>query len=382
MKKALIFLFCMLLLAAPALGAEALPESAAELDARAAVLMDVDTGTVLYEKNALEELPPASVTKVMTMLLVAEAVDSGQISLTDTVTASARASSMGGSEIWLEEGEQFTVEEMLKCVAVVSANDCAVALAEHLCGSEAAFAERMNARAKELGLSHTNFNNCTGLFEDEGHYTCAYDLAVMSRELLLRHSWITQYTTIWMDTIRDGEFGLSNTNKLLKSYDGITGLKTGYTSTAGHCLAASAERDGVAFVAVVLGGSTSAARFQDCRTLLDLAYASYTTVALAPPEALPPVPVALGRADSVQPLPPQGKALVAKSAAGDISYEVVLPDSLRAPVAQGEELGKVVVSAGGQVVAEVPLTAAEGVEALGPGGLLLRLCRQLLGYAA
>ena len=215
------------------LGAEALPETAAELDVHAAVLMDVDTGTVLYEKNALEELPPASVTKVMTMLLVAEAVDSGQIALTDIVTASARASSMGGSEIWLEEGEQFSVEEMFKCVAVVSANDCAVALAEYLCGSEAAFVERMNARAKELGLTHTNFNNCTGLFEDDGHYTCAYDLAVISRELLLHHSWVTEYTTIWMDTIRDGEFGLSNTNKLLRSYDGLTGLKTGYTSTAG-----------------------------------------------------------------------------------------------------------------------------------------------------
>ena len=382
MKKVLIFLICILLLGTPAWGAEALPETAAELDAHAAVLMDVDTGTVLYEKNALEELPPASVTKVMTMLLVAEAVDSGQIALTDTVTASARASSMGGSEIWLEEGEQFSVEEMFKCVAVVSANDCAVALAEYLCGSEAAFVERMNARAKELGLTHTNFNNCTGLFEDEGHYTCAYDLAVISRELLLHHSWVTEYTTIWMDTIRDGEFGLSNTNKLLRSYDGLTGLKTGYTSTAGHCLAASAERDGVAFVAVVLGGSTSAARFQDCRTLLDLAYASFTTVPLAPPEALAPIPLHLGTADSVQPMPPQGKALISRSAAGEVSDEVVLPESLRAPVAQGETLGKVVLTAGGEVVAEAPLVAAEGVEALGPGGLLLRLCRLFLGYAA
>ncbi len=381
MKAMLSLLLCLCLLVTPVLAVECLPEDAISVEAYAAVLMDAGTGTLLYGKHADEELPPASVTKVMTLLLVAEAVDSGKLQLTDIVTASANACSMGGSQIWLKEGEQFTVEEMLKCVAVVSANDCAVALAEHISGSEAAFVERMNARAAELGLSHTHFTNCTGLFDDDSHYTSAYDLAVMSRELL-SHSWIQNYTTIWMDSIRDGEFGLANTNKLLRSFEGTTGLKTGFTQKAGHCLAATAERDGNTFIAVVLRGESSAARFESCKTLLSYAFANYATVSLTPPEALPPVPVRLGAADSVQPVCPGEKALILREQAGSLDYVVDLPAELQAPVAQGDPIGKLTVSAGGETVAEVPLLAADGVEALGFGGIFFRLVRTLLGGAA
>ena len=226
-RTAAIILSLILLAPCSALAAEDI-----SVNAPCAVLMEESTGTILYAKGENEERAPASVTKVMTLLLIAEAVDSGAISLDDTVTATARAASMGGSQIWLEAGEQMSVSEMIKCVAVVSANDCAVALAEHLCGSEEVFIARMNERAAELGLQHTNFTNCTGLFDDPEHYTSALDIAVMSRELL-SHEWIKEYTTIWMDSIRNGEFGLSSTNHLLRSLEGCTGLKTGWTTLAG-----------------------------------------------------------------------------------------------------------------------------------------------------
>lgn len=210
-------------------------------------------------------------TKVMTLLLAVEAVDSGAISLDDVVTASARAESMGGSQIWLERGEQMSVSELIKCVAVVSANDCAVALAEHIAGSEEAFVERMNARAAELGLQNTHFTNCTGLFDDSNHYTSALDLAVMSRELL-GHPWIKDYTTIWMDSIRGGEFGLSNTNHLLRSLDGCTGLKTGWTTLAGYCISATAERDGTEYIAVIMGAESADSRNADASALIEYGF--------------------------------------------------------------------------------------------------------------
>ena len=256
MRRFICAALAALYLTIPALAVETLPEESFSLSCTAAVLMERQTGTVLYEKEAHRHLSPASVTKVMTLLLVAEAVESGAVSPDDPVTASRRAASMGGSQIWLEEGEVMTVAEMTKCVAVVSANDCAVALAEALCGSEEAFVARMNRRAEELGLSDTHFTNCTGLFEDAEHYTCAYDIAVISRELL-KHEFVRQYTTLWQDTIRSGEFGLTNTNKLVRHYNGCTGLKTGFTSTAMYCLAASAERGGVEYIAVILHGETS-----------------------------------------------------------------------------------------------------------------------------
>ena len=238
------------------------------LDAPSALLMEKQTGTVLFAKDEHTPREPASVTKVMTLLLTMEAIDSGALSYDDTVTGSAHAASMGGSQIWLKEGEQMSVDEMLKCIAVNSANDCAVAMAEHISGSEEAFTKRMNDRAKELGTENTQFLNCTGLTDDPGHYTTARDIACMSRALLA-HPRIREYTTIWMDTVRDGRFGLANTNKLIHAYPGATGLKTGYTQQAMHCLSASAERDGVEYIAVVLHAESSKARFADAAIAMD-----------------------------------------------------------------------------------------------------------------
>ena len=275
-----------------------------EVPAPSAILMEASTGTVLFEKNAHERLAPASVTKVMTLLLVMEALQSGRIGWDDAVTASDTAAAKGGSQVYLEAGEQMTMDEMLKSVVVSSANDCATALAEHVAGSEGAFVAMMNTRAKELGLQDTHFVNCTGLDDEPNakeHLTSAYDIAVMSRELL-KHDAIRKYTTIWMDTVRGGEFGLSNTNKLVRFYSGTTGLKTGYTSAAGHCLAASAMRDGVEYIAVVLHCANSGERFQSAKTLLDYGFAHYALAEPSPGE-IPAVPVKLGAVDSVVPVP-------------------------------------------------------------------------------
>ena len=280
--------------AAPPLASGAVPS----VSAPSAVLMEKVTGEVLYEKNAHERGFPASVTKVMTMLLIAEDIDSGRISLTDTVTASERAASFGGSCVYLAQGERMSVAEMLKCIAVVSANDCAVAMAEHLAGNEEAFVVRMNERAEQLGLADTHFTNCTGLFEDEQHYTSAYDVAVMSRELL-RHEFIKDYTSIWMDSIRGGEFGLSNTNRLVYRYPGCTGLKTGFTSGAKYCLSATAERDGVEYIAVVMHGESADSRNADAEAMLDFAFANYTLCSLRGDTALPEVRVELGKSEFV-----------------------------------------------------------------------------------
>ena len=271
-------------------------ESALSVSAPSALLMEKETGTVLYEKNAHERLFPASVTKVMTMLLIMEDIDSGKLSLDDVVTASARAASFGGSCVYLEEGEQMTVREMLKCIAVVSANDCAVAMAEHLAGSEEVFVERMNRRAEELGLEDSHFTSCSGLFDDGEHYSSAYDIAVMSRELL-KHPGIKDFTTIWLDSIRGGAFELNNTNKLVYWYPGCTGLKTGYTSSALYCLSASAERDGVEYIAVVLRCESIEKRNQDAKTLLNYAFAGFQLCPLRPAEELPALPVDMGERD-------------------------------------------------------------------------------------
>lgn len=376
MKKRMLAIFVLLVLLAGAL----LPAvRAAELDlpAPSYVLMERSTGEVLLEHNAHERLRPASVTKVMTLLLVAEAVESGAVSPDDPVTASRRAASMGGSQVWLEEGEVMTVAEMTKCVAVVSANDCAVALAEALCGSEEAFVARMNRRAEELGLSDTHFTNCTGLFEDAEHYTCAYDIAVISRELL-KHEFVRQYTTLWQDTIRSGEFGLTNTNKLVRHYNGCTGLKTGFTSTAMYCLAASAERGGVEYIAVILHGETSQLRFDAARTLLDYAFANYTLV--MPETGAPDVPVSLGKAASVRAVcESSGTVLIEKARQKELSAVYELPEKVDAPVAAGQLLGTLRYVAGNETIASVPISAAESVERVGAGELWVRLAAALCG---
>ena len=345
---------------------EAVPATAAglEVSAPSAILMERETGTVIWEKNADERLEPASVTKVMTMLLLAEAVDSGSVALTDTAVCSAYAASMGGSQVFLEENERMTLADLLKSVAVSSGNDAAVVIAEHLCGSESAFVARMNERAGELGMTGTVFQNCTGLPCEGEHLTTARDIAIMSRELL-GHTWIREYTTIWTDTIRGGEFGLSNTNKLIRFYDGATGLKTGFTQTAGYCLSASAFREDVEYIAVVLNCDTSQDRFESAKQLLSFAFANYTLVNAVPREPIPPVNVTLGQENTVQPgVPERFNVLMTRNQASLVQTEVVLPESVEAPVTEGQELGEMTVTAGETTIARIPLKAACGVERL------------------
>ena len=376
MKKTASILTALLLcflLAAPAAALDAQDPAAPEVAAPSAVLIERETGTVLYAKDETERRPPASVTKVMTLLLIAEAVDSGELALDDMVTASERAASMGGSQIWLEVGEQLSVSDMIKCVAVVSANDCAVALAEHLCGSEAAFVERMNRRAEELGLENTQFTNCTGLFDDTAHYTCALDIAVMSRELL-GHEWIKDYTTIWMDSVRDGASELTNTNKLVRYYEGCTGLKTGYTSTAMYCLSASAERDGTEYIAVIMHAESIESRNKDASALLDYGFANFRLCPLTSGEELPEVAVELGTEAYVTPVYDGGGAVLLRTKdAQGLSWSLDLPESVAAPVRAGERLGTLTLSNSSGPVAEVPILAGGTSERLSAPGIFIRL---------
>ena len=332
------------------------------LDAPSALLMEKQTGTVLFAKDEHTPREPASVTKVMTLLLTMEAVDSGALSYDDAVTGSAHATSMGGSQIWLKEGEQMRVEDLIKAVCVVSGNDAAVALGEHLAGSEEAFVARMNEQAKELGMNDTHFVNCTGL-PAEGHVTSAYDIALMSRELVLHHPDIRRFTTIWMDSLRDGQSMLVNTNKLVRFYPGATGLKTGSTSTAKYCISATAEKDGMELIAVILGGSTSDKRFADAKALLNYGFASYSLVTAAPESPLPAVPVTLGTQKTVQTvLTPDNALLLEKNRAGGLTQSLALPETLEAPIEAGEPLGTLdIFDAGGTAVASLPLLAGESV---------------------
>ena len=352
-----------------------------EVAGKSAVLMDVATGTVLYESNPHEALAPASVTKVMTMLLIMEAIDSGKIGWDDMVTASEAAAAKGGSQIYLKVEETMSVSDMLKSIAVSSANDCACAMAEHIAGSEAAFVDRMNTRARELGMNDTNFVNCTGLDDDDSakaHRTSAYDIALMSRELLKNHPMIKKYTTIWMDTVRGGAFGLSNTNKLIRFYQGATGLKTGFTTGAGYCLSASALRDGMELIAVVMGAQTSQARNAACKSLLDYGFANFAVISPELTET-EPVPVRLGRQDSVDvKLGDSASLLIDKSQKSAVTMDVQLEPEVTAPVSQGQRLGTLTVKSGEQVLSQVPLVAAEPVDRLTWGSLFLRV----LGRAA
>jgi D-alanyl-D-alanine carboxypeptidase (penicillin-binding protein 5/6) len=347
---------------------------------KSALLMDAATGTVLYEKNAHEALPPASVTKIMTMLLIMEAIDSGKIRWEDTVTASEAAAAKGGSQIYLKVGETMSVSDMVKSIAVSSANDCACAMAEHLAGSEGAFVENMNTRAKELGMNDTNFVNCTGLDdspEAKNHKTSAYDIALMSRELLTKHPDIKKYTTIWMDTIRNGAFGLSNTNKLVRFYAGATGLKTGFTSGAGYCLSATAEREGMELIAVVMGAETSKERNAACKSLLDMGFANYAVVCPMP-EGEITLPVKLGTADSVRLVPgEQPKLLIDKARKSGITTEVTLSEAVAAPVAPGQRLGTLTVRSQEKILAEIPLVAECEVPRLSWGQLFSLVMRDI-----
>ena len=360
-RKGLIALFL-----AACLGGSCL--AAPEVAAPSCLLMERSTGTVLYEKEADRQLAPASVTKIMTLLLVMEAIERGQLRWDGLVTVSAHAAGKGGSQVFLEENEQMTVRDMVKCVTVSSANDCAAALAEAVAGSESAFVEQMNRRAEELGMTGTHFANCTGLDDEAGadvHYTTARDIAVMSRELL-SHPEIRQFTTIWMDTIRDGTFGLSNTNKLVRFYPDTTGLKTGYTSSAGYCMSASAEREGMELIATVMHCSSSTDRFESAKALLEYGFSNFTLVDPAGEEEIPPTAVELGQEMWVQAVPMSAEPLLMeRSAAGSIRREIQVQPSVAAPVEPGQTLGTLQIYSGESLLAEVPLTAQAGVERLG-----------------
>ena len=335
------------------------------LDAPSALLMEKQTGMVLFAKDEHTPREPASVTKVMTLLLTMEAIDSGALSYDDTVTGSAHAASMGGSQIWLKEGEQMRVEDLIKAVCVVSGNDAAVALGEHLAGSEEAFVARMNERAKELGMNDSHFVNCTGL-PAEGHVTSAYDIALMSRELIWRHPDIRRFTTIWMDSLRGGASMLVNTNKLVRFYPGATGLKTGSTSSAKYCISATAEKDGMELIAVVLGGSTSDKRFADAKALLNYGFAAYTLLPVVPESPLPAVPVTLGARRQVQAVLPQGSVLLLeKNHTNALTQSLTLSEAVEAPVEQGDTLGSLdLFTADGTLLSSLPLLAGESVARL------------------
>lgn len=379
MKKLISIILIAAILCAPAYAINTLSEDAISIPVPSALLMEKSSGEVIYAKNAYEHLTPASITKIMTLLLVMEEIGAGRLTEQDLVTCSSYAESMGGSQIWLEEGEQMTVGDMLKAVSVVSANDCAVALAEHIAGSEESFVARMNERAAQLGMNDTNFIDCTGLTDDENHYTCAHDVAVMSR-MLIRHEEIKKYTTIWMDTLRNGESQLVNTNKLIRFYKGATGLKTGFTNKAMYCLSATAEKDGTEYIAVVMHGATTDDRFESAKTLLNYAFANYTVCSLRSPDALPPVRVSLGDTDSVQPvyIGEEGM-LIEKTALGELRYETSLPESLEAPVHEGDIIGEMIIYSGESELVRVELAASNDVERLTVGKLFGRLLCKLFG---
>ena len=355
--------------------AEDFPSMQVEINAKAALLMEAETGKVLMASNPHEKLPPASVTKIMSLLLVAEAIDDGKISLTDEVTASTEASKMGGSQIWLKENEVMTVDDLLKATAVYSANDACTALSEYVGGSTSAFVRMMNERAKELEMNDTNFENCTGLDDTvTQHYTSCYDIALMSRELL-KHKIITNYTTIWMDSLRGGKTQLVNTNKLIRFYNGATGLKTGTTDKAGCCVSATAERDGMSLIAVVLGSDNSKNRFSAARAMLDWGFANYSKVTVSvTDDEIMGVRVLGGTADYVTPLPPKEISMILKK--GDeskLTKTVTLSEDVSAPVEKGQRIGSVVVSLDGEKQCEIPLTSPEKVERLSLKDVILRL---------
>ena len=361
-------------LAAPAQDS---PAGALALSAASGVLMEKETGQILYEQNSHQKLEPASVTKVMTLLLILEAIDSGRISKEDMVSVSAYAAGMGGSQVYLKEGEQMSVGELVKCITVVSGNDAAVAMAEHLSGSETAFVEEMNRRAAQLGMTDTHFVNCTGL-PAQGHLTCAYDIALMSRELILHHPSIRDYTTIWMDSIRDGTFGLTNTNRLIRFYQGATGLKTGSTDGALYCMSATAERNGMELIAVVMKSPTSAQRFEDAKALLDYGFANYTLTDVYPEVPLTPVDVLLGTVDQVQPqLQRTCRLLIRKGEEGLVQTQVTLAQNLEAPVETGQILGQLEVLVDGQLRDTIPIVSAQSVGRLTIPGIFQRMLRQL-----
>ncbi len=363
-KRVVVLVLAAVLLLCMSAPVRANAVTADEIKAASAVLIEGKSGQIVFEKNKDEQRSCASITKVMTLLLVMEALDSGRIHLEDKIATSEHAAQMGGSQIWLEPGEEMTVDELLKATVIASANDAATSLAEHVAGSEGSFVELMNERAAQLGMKNTHFINANGL-DETGQYTSAYDVALMSAELV-KHEKIKEYSLVWMDSLRGGKTELVNTNRLIKTYQGITGLKTGTTSLAGSCLTATAERDGLSFVAVILGGESSNDRFNGAKKLLDTGFASFemTTPAL-PEEPFVPIPVTGGMNSEVGvecdlPAP----VLVPKGRAAEVQCKVTVSETLEAPVEQGQKVGEIVYSIDDKPLCTVDIKSTEAVEAI------------------
>ena len=342
---------------------EILDNNFLNLEAGSAILIEQNSGQILYGYNVHERLHPASVTKIMSLLLIMEALDSGKITLETQIPCSSNAASMGGSQIWLDTTETLSVHEMLKAISVVSANDCVVAMAEYIGGTEAGFVQMMNTRAKELGMNDTTFKNCHGLDEDD-HLTSAYDISLMSRELLVNHPQITEYTTIWMDSLRNGESALSNTNKLVRNYSGCTGLKTGSTSLALFNLSASATRDGLSLIAVIMKAPTSAIRFSNASSLLDYGFSNYSYKSFGTQgEVVKLIPVTKGVYQDVNVVYETSPSfLIKKGEESSITYEMTITESIQAPVSQGQQLGIITYSLNGSKLGTVSLVAETSVE--------------------
>ena len=341
------------------------------LDCGAACLIEQNSGLIIYDYNMHEKLRPASVTKIMSLLLIMEALDSGKIQLTDKIPCTEDAAKMGGSQIWLDVRETLTVEEMLKAICVVSANDCVVAMADYLEGSQDAFVKKMNQKAQELGMNDTTFKNCHGIDED-GHLTSAYDIAIMSRELLMNHPSITKYTTIWMDSLRDGKSSLVNTNKLVRNYNGCTGLKTGSTSIALYNLSASATRNNLSLIAVVLKAPTPAIRFSNAQKLLDYGFSNYSVTSFGKKgDVIKSVEIKKGTISSIDAiLENNAEVLMSNGSSKDVTQEIKLDDTFTAPIIEGQKLGEVEFSINGNVVSTVNLVANKSSDKLSFGSII------------
>ena len=345
------------------------------LDCKSAILIEASTGTVLYEQNADVPLPPASVTKVMTLLLVMEAIESGKIKYSDTVRASANACSMGGSQIFLEENEEMSVEDLIKSVVIASANDAAVALAEYIAGTEEAFVKQMNEKAKALGMENTHFENTNGLDDTaENHCISARDIAIMSRELI-KYPKITEYSSIWMDSVRNGEFGLTNTNRLVRFYKGATGLKTGSTSKAGFCISATAERDGMGLICVIMGAPSRDVRNAAAVSLLDYGFANYC-VYRAEGGVIENVSVSRGSVESIEVEYSDFSVIMNKSDSASVEQRIDMPELLSAPVEKGEVVGSVVFSSAGTEIGRCDIVASESAESLTLGKMIMLLLQK------
>ncbi|MCC8016475.1 MAG: D-alanyl-D-alanine carboxypeptidase, partial [Clostridiales bacterium] len=346
--------------------------------AKSSILICADTGDIIYEKNAYEQLSPASITKIMSMLLILEALDSGKISLDDEVTAGENAVAMGGSQIWLELGEKMTVDELLKAVIIASANDACTALGEYVAGSDSAFVSMMNDKAKELGLKNTNFENCTGLDDTvKNHYSSAYDLAVIAGEVM-KHDLVKNYTTIWLDYLRGGKTELNNTNKLVNKYNGITGLKTGTTSKAGFCVCATAQRDGMSLIAVVLGAETSEQRFQSAENLLDYGFANYQVIVpLIDESKITAVTVKNGVEKSITPVYSDSDKVLVKKGSGEISYEYKIDKTISAPVKKGETLGEICIYSDETLIKSIKLYSSKEVGKVSLNYILIEMLRNI-----